>query len=287
MPKPKTMVSCACGTVSSMLKSSAARNARKRKGAPWRCAKCAMSSHMATRTKTTEQWVKEAKAIHGDRYDYSSSVYVHAQKSINVACPEHGVFQQGASSHLRGDGCPECAKEDLTTRLKARWTPEFREKTAGVYQSDEFKAKVVANWKDPEKAAAMREQRRELTKGFWQRDSFRRKVAEFNQPPISSLSRRVAEILEDWNVWYELEYLVDYYRFDVHVPSRNLVLELNGEYWHSLPKAVVNDRRKATYLRNHRPDLRLVTIWEREFEKGGRLLEILAEEVGVDLEKSA
>lgn len=67
---------------------------------------------------TTEEFIEKAKKLHNDRYDYSQTVYVNSRAEIIVICPEHGPFEQRASSHLAGCGCPECAKI---------WTDEHRQ----------------------------------------------------------------------------------------------------------------------------------------------------------------
>lgn len=63
--------------------------------------------------KTTEQFIAEAKAIHGDKYDYSKTVYKTGKEKVCIICPRHGVFWQRASDHLRGHKCPVCASERL------------------------------------------------------------------------------------------------------------------------------------------------------------------------------
>ena len=52
----------------------------------------------------------EARAVHGDRYDYSRVDYVGRRSQIEIVCPDHGPFLQVAEKHLsRSHGCPECA----------------------------------------------------------------------------------------------------------------------------------------------------------------------------------
>lgn len=52
------------------------------------------------------------KEVHGDKYDYSSLVYIGASKKAKIICPEHGEFEQNISDHLRGFGCPRCSMGD-------------------------------------------------------------------------------------------------------------------------------------------------------------------------------
>ena len=77
------------------------------------CPEC-FQEHLKTnhhRKKTQEQFLLEAKAIHGDKYDYSKVEYQGANKRVCIICPEHGEFWQIASGHLRGAGCPYCVHE--------------------------------------------------------------------------------------------------------------------------------------------------------------------------------
>ena len=59
--------------------------------------------------KTTEQFIEEAKKIHGNKFDYSKVDYKNANTKVCIICPEHGEFFQRPISHLRGDKCPSCS----------------------------------------------------------------------------------------------------------------------------------------------------------------------------------
>jgi len=68
------------------------------------CFKCSSSVK-----KTTQQFIIDAKEIHNNKYDYSLTQYENAKTKIKIICPVHGVFEQEANSHLKGQGCPKCA----------------------------------------------------------------------------------------------------------------------------------------------------------------------------------
>ena len=67
---------------------------------------------------TTEEFIKKAILVHGNKYDYSDTVYVTTRIKVSIRCPEHGVFEQKPYSHLSGNGCPLCARA---------WTEEHKE----------------------------------------------------------------------------------------------------------------------------------------------------------------
>ena len=82
---------------------------------------------------TTEEFIKKAIMVHGDRYDYSKTVYTKSSEKVCVKCKEHGDFWQTASSHLRGAGCPKCA-EGAGGRARLLFTrDEFIKKSREVH----------------------------------------------------------------------------------------------------------------------------------------------------------
>jgi hypothetical protein len=66
------------------------------------------------RKKTTEEFIKNAIEIYGDRYNYSLVEYIGAHTKVKIICPIHGVFEQSPNNHLRW-GCSMCSGKDKTT----------------------------------------------------------------------------------------------------------------------------------------------------------------------------
>ncbi|MRN38598.1 hypothetical protein CRG49_000645 [Neisseria sp. N95_16] len=74
------------------------------------CPKCKGNKIRAQRAKTTEQFIAEAREVHGTKYDYSKVVYVNNSQKVEIICPQHGSFMKAPDKHLAGQGCPQCAK---------------------------------------------------------------------------------------------------------------------------------------------------------------------------------
>lgn len=75
--------------------------------------------------KTTEEFIKEAKLVHGDKYDYSSSTYEAGKLDIKIICLKHGEFKQRAKHHLDGTGCKKCSFEVVGENFQeGGWTDE-------------------------------------------------------------------------------------------------------------------------------------------------------------------
>ena len=91
------------------------------------CPKCNDIRKHKQFAKTTEQFIEDAKKVHGDRYDYSKVDYYNKSTEVEIICPEHGSFFQVASIHLSGSSCPKCLLKNQTklfNRLKESFPTE-------------------------------------------------------------------------------------------------------------------------------------------------------------------
>lgn len=66
---------------------------------------------MGRRPWTLDQFINKSREVHGDKYDYSLSVYNNKHSVVKIICPNHGVFEQMAGEHVKGCGCKECTYE--------------------------------------------------------------------------------------------------------------------------------------------------------------------------------
>lgn len=93
------------------------------------CYKC----YAKSKCESTEEFILRAIEIHGDKYDYSLVRYENVTKKIQIICKKHGIFEQSASSHLRGFGCQICknskGEEKISKILKSKNIIFKREKT--------------------------------------------------------------------------------------------------------------------------------------------------------------
>lgn len=62
------------------------------------------------RKSTTDDFIRKAIKIHGDKYDYTESIYFGSDKKISIICKNHGKFSQKANGHLNGKGCSKCGR---------------------------------------------------------------------------------------------------------------------------------------------------------------------------------
>jgi len=58
---------------------------------------------------TTKEFIKKAKYIHKNKYEYTFVNYVNSSTKVKIICLKHDVFEQTPNDHLDGRGCPKCA----------------------------------------------------------------------------------------------------------------------------------------------------------------------------------
>lgn len=72
------------------------------------CPKCGKIIQAKNHSLTTEEFVRRSKEVHGDKYDYSKTVYKLSTEKILITCKKHGDFYQYPYHHTAGRGCPLC-----------------------------------------------------------------------------------------------------------------------------------------------------------------------------------
>jgi phage FluMu protein Com len=71
------------------------------------CNKCSHEKYNRNFAYNKEEWIKRAKKVHGDTYDYSEMEDTGLHRTI--ICKKHGKFQQNIHNHVYlANGCPKC-----------------------------------------------------------------------------------------------------------------------------------------------------------------------------------
>ena len=65
---------------------------------------------------TQEDFLNRSNEIHGNKYDYSDSIYDKYYNKVKIICKKHGIFEQTPASHLSGIGCP-CRNESKGEKI--------------------------------------------------------------------------------------------------------------------------------------------------------------------------
>jgi hypothetical protein len=71
-----------------------------------------------------EDFIAKAIEVHGDKYDYSKTVFNGIKEECIIICKIHGEFSQILNNHLNNHGCRECGKIKAIQCLKQKMTTE-------------------------------------------------------------------------------------------------------------------------------------------------------------------
>lgn len=223
----------------------------KRRG----CPKCGVIESIQKRSLTTESFIKKAKDIHGDKYDYSLVNYVNAHKKVDIICPEHGKFSQKPGNHLFGWGCRTCGSFK-TGASKRHNQNEFLEKCKKIHGS-----------------------KYDYSKTEYTLDRIKVIITcpihgDFEQVPNSHLrgagcprcfnksEGQVAIILNELFVVHR-NYNIENKFFDFFLPEKNLIIERDGEQHY--PKiwkrdSIFNKKGNWNYHEEHQNDINKVEL---------------------------
>lgn len=113
----------------------------------------------------TDQFIKKAREVHGDMYNYSKVEYINNFTKVCIICPIHGEFYQSPNSHLRGNGCSKCHHKILSQN-NTLTTEEFIEKARKIH-GDKYDYSKVQYKKSKEKVCIICPEHGE----FWQSPS--------------------------------------------------------------------------------------------------------------------
>ena len=98
-----------------------------------RCGPCGRRKIWEGRATTTKSFIAKAKAVHGEKYDYSKSIYTGTHEKLTIICPEHGAFEQAPTNHIDSkQGCMTCGLE-ANAKKQTMTTEYFIERAQKIH----------------------------------------------------------------------------------------------------------------------------------------------------------
>jgi hypothetical protein len=228
-----------------------------------RCKKCSLVSYREKRQFTTEEFVYNAKEIHGDKYDYSLVDYTGQLNKINIICPIHGEFSQLPNNHLKYE-CNLCGNQKISNHRMT--TEDFIIKAKEVH-GDRYDYSLV-DYKN------MHTKVKIICKEHGLFEMIPTNHIHFNSNNCPSCacgnSKQEKEVLDHIKLHYNgiiLENdrtLIAPKELDIVLPELKIAIEYCGLYWHS------NVYKDKNYHLNKLEKCnvigyRLITIFEDEW----------------------
>lgn len=237
------------------------------------------------RNRTKEDWIKECKKIHGEKYDYSlfPEKMKNTSEKISIICREHGLFLKELNNHIyqNQQGCPNCAKYGR----KSLTFEQIQQKILDLKNKD-----YEYNW--------------ESYKGYYEKLEIKcPKHGWFEQQINNHLfgqkcpkclrsigEEKIAKFLNNLGIIYEVQKTFEgcinpktnyKLKFDFYIPSTNTCVEYDGELHtqsvkffggnESLKECQFKDKIKTKYCKNN--NIELLRISYLEFKNIDQILE--------------
>lgn len=190
------------------------------------CRKCADEKNALEYRKSNNEFVNDAKKVHGDKYNYSEMEYVNWKTKVKIICPKHGGFMQTPNAHLNGQGCPKCAIESRT-RQRTMTTEEFIERAKQIH-GDKYDYSEVEYTKTGNSVLIMC---KKCKRKFLQtpENHLQGKGCPFCKR--SKLEMEVEKLLMDNGIGYVGQMKFDWLgskSLDFYIPSLNIAIECQG-----------------------------------------------------------
>lgn len=179
--------------------------------------------------RTTEEFIQEAKLVHGDKYDYSITIYHGCKKKLQYICPIHGVISQIAYDHLKGHGCMYCnhAFQD---------TNSFIQKAKSIYGNQyDYSLVDYKNQYTPVKIKCNTcGQISELIPKYFLMQESGCKFCH-----SSKGENAIKRFLDSKHISYKRNFKFEGYlnSYDFYLPEENLLIEFNGRQ-HYMPVSI-------------------------------------------------
>ena len=195
------------------------------------CKECLKINQHNKYTKDKDTFIKEAKQIHGDKYDYSKVEYINNKTKVCIICPIHGEFWQTPTKHIdSGEGCRKCGYEQSADKNKLT-TEEFIVKAKQIH-GDKYDYSKVEYINYDKKVCIVCPIHGE----FWQSlDSHLQGCGCAKCSYV--ISKPENELCEYLNQFIEIQTrnrtILNGKELDIYIPSKNIAIEYNGLRWHS------------------------------------------------------
>ena len=218
----------------------------------------------------TEKFIKKAREVHGNRYDYSEAVYVNKRTPVTIICPIHGKFVQNPHNHVsQKQGCPLCGKKYAIEWRKndyRSFVDESIKRFGNIYEfpniENEYEnshSKIHIKCKKCgsifEKIACdhITSPHGGCLKCYANKSTGEEEIGEF-----------ISRLVGKENVVFSSRAVLPNTELDIYIPCKKISIEYNGIYWHSSAMKHKNYHLFKTEACESR-GIKLIQIFEDEY----------------------
>ena len=225
------------------------------------CKVCRNELLSLKRRSNKEEFIKNAKLIHEDKYDYKLVKYVNTHTKIKIICPYHGEFDQSPANHLKGHECKKCG--DLNTGRGLSQGKDLFVENAKIIHNNKYDYSLV-NYKNNRTKVIIKCDNHGVFEQYPGNHIHKKQGCPLCiEYGFSKVEREVSDFINDFtNV--ELNTKINNWEFDILCKNEKLAFEFNGLFWHSDKFKNKNYHLNKTIMAE-KNDLQLIHIFEDEW----------------------
>jgi hypothetical protein len=200
------------------------------------CRKCMYEENSKNFSYTQEDFLRESRKTHGDKYDYSKVDMVNRRSDgkVCIICPIHGEFWQLPNLHMFHYGCFLCGT-DYVSQLKILTTEEFI-KRARKTHGDKYnydKSNYVFHDVKTIITCPIHGDFEMIPDRHIQGDQCPKCVKK-HYVKEDDLCKYIISCIGENNVIDHARGIIDHrYELDVYCPNKKIAFEFDGLFWHS------------------------------------------------------
>lgn len=238
------------------------------------CPACGAAERTAKGRTPAQDYFAKVAEIHGDKYDYSASVFTKMNAMITIRCPDHGDVTISANHHFyRRQGCGQCETEAKRSRILqyrhlsaqskidntsvgffARCAQAHQEKYA--YPAQEYRGAK-------EKIRVVCPVHGEFQQAAWAHLSGKGCMQCGAADP--KWERDLAAYVESLGVVVQRSApVLDGRHIDIYAPALSIGIELHGLHWHT-ERVHGKEYHRRKWEVAQRNGIRLVQVFEDEW----------------------
>lgn len=183
---------------------------------------------------------------------------------ITIKCEQHGEYTQQIKSYLNGAQCQQCyglamrgvKKHPHSQKTKLLLSAQKVGKPVNLSAEAKYRKTTAQKeaWVNRKKNAAAYNQYIESLKNR-RLEYIRKSGFTFPKKEKTSLERKFETFLIEKNLTYQTQYLFNGKKFDFYIEELDLLVEVDGEYWHNKPSSIKNDITKHQICTKHNASL--------------------------------
>lgn len=192
------------------------------------CTECEKIVFKQSRSINNKKFIEQAKATHGDKYNYTLVNYLNWKTKVKIICKKHGIFEQIPLGHKQGQGCPKCKAEKASLTFRSS-KDDFVAKATKVHNNKYSYDKTLYSNNSTKIAITC-----PVHGDFHQLPAVHLRGSGCQSCMQSKGEIKVKNYLEDKNIFYEprKKFCECRYKkplfFDFFLPQYNIVIEFDG-----------------------------------------------------------